>query len=44
MMLDFMNAQAIRARAGATLVDLLEDLEMRAQSVLGLSRAFETDD
>ena len=34
MMLDFMNAQAIRARAGATLLDLLEDLEMRAQSVL----------
>jgi AcrR family transcriptional regulator len=44
MMLDFMNAQAIRARAGATLIDLLEDLEMRTQSVLGFSRSCESND
>jgi len=37
MMLDFMNAQAIRARAGATQADLMDDLEMRVRAVLGHS-------
>lgn len=38
MLFDFINAQAIRARAGATQADLMDDLEMRVQAVLGCSR------
>ena len=43
MMLDFMNGQAIRARAGAIEADLLEDLDIRVQSVLGLSRSWKSE-
>jgi AcrR family transcriptional regulator len=35
MMLDFLNAQAIRARAGASRADLMEGLNTRVQAVLG---------
>ncbi len=35
MMLDFMNAQAIRARSGATQDELMEDLDMKVHAVLG---------
>lgn len=34
LMLDFMNAQAIRARAGASRAELLDGLNMRVQAVL----------
>ena len=39
MMLDFMNRQAIRARAGAIELDLLAHLDIRVKSVLSLSRS-----
>lgn len=35
MMLDFLNAQAIRARAGASRADLMAGLNTRVQAVLG---------